>query len=87
MKIRESCLQTGNLGYKTGLSFTNWESWVTKGILGLLFTKLFGGIFSIMKKCIAIVRTFAYNRNRYKYDSQKGDDLYGYKVSKFIRKN
>ena len=32
MKIRESCLQTGNLDYKTGLSFTN-------GILGLLFTK------------------------------------------------
>ena len=31
-------LQTGNLGYKTGLSFTKRESWVTKGILGLLFT-------------------------------------------------
>ena len=27
-----------NLGYKTGLSFTKWESWVTNGILGLLFT-------------------------------------------------
>lgn len=38
MKIRESSLQTGNLGYKTGLSFTNGESWVTNGILGLLFT-------------------------------------------------
>ena len=38
MKIRESCLQTGNLGYKTGLSFTNGDSWVTNGILGLLFT-------------------------------------------------
>ena len=31
-------LQTGNLGYKTGLSFTNGDSWVTNGILGLLFT-------------------------------------------------
>ena len=40
MKIRESCLQTGNLVYKTGFSFTNRESWVTKGILGLLFTYL-----------------------------------------------
>jgi len=38
MKIRESCLQTGNLAYKTGFSFTKRESWVTKGILGLLFT-------------------------------------------------
>jgi hypothetical protein len=32
-------LQTGNLGYKTGLSFTNGDSWVTNGILGLLFTE------------------------------------------------
>ena len=31
-------LQTGNLAYKTGFSFTKRESWVTKGILGLLFT-------------------------------------------------
>ena len=31
-------LQTGNLGYKTGLSFTKWESWFTNGILSLLFT-------------------------------------------------
>ena len=38
MKIRESCLQTGNLAYKPGFSFTKRESWVTKGILGLLFT-------------------------------------------------
>jgi hypothetical protein len=36
---RDFHLQTGNLGYKTGLSFTNGESWVTNGILGLLFTK------------------------------------------------
>ena len=35
---RDFHLQTGNLGYKTGLSFTNWESWVTNGILSLLFT-------------------------------------------------
>ena len=35
---RDFHLQTGNLGYKTGLSFTNGESWVTNGILGLLFT-------------------------------------------------
>ena len=33
-------LQTGNLAYKTGFSFTKRESWVTKGILGLLFTYL-----------------------------------------------
>lgn len=38
---RDFHLQTGNLGYKTGLSFTNGESWVTNGILGLLFTVLF----------------------------------------------
>ena len=38
MKIRESSLQTGNLGYKTVLSFTNGESWVTNWILSLLFT-------------------------------------------------
>lgn len=37
---RDFHLQTGNLGYKTGLSFTNGESWVTNGILGLLFTLL-----------------------------------------------
>ena len=37
---RDFHLQTGNLGYKTGLSFTNGESWVTNGILGLLFTKV-----------------------------------------------
>lgn len=36
---RDFHLQTGNLGYKTGLSFTNGESWVTNGILGLLFTR------------------------------------------------
>ena len=35
---REFHLQTGNLAYKTGFSFTKRESWVTKGILGLLFT-------------------------------------------------
>ena len=38
---RDFHLQTGNLGYKTGLSFTNGDSWVTNGILGLLFTKNF----------------------------------------------
>ena len=38
-------LQTGNLGYKTGLSFTNGDSWVTNGILGLLFTICFFDIF------------------------------------------
>ena len=38
---RDFHLQTGNLGYKTGLSFTNGESWVTNGILGLLFTLYF----------------------------------------------
>lgn len=37
---RDFHLQTGNLGYKTGLSFTNGESWVTNGILGLLFTQV-----------------------------------------------
>lgn len=37
---REFHLQTGNLAYKTGFSFTKRESWVTKGILGLLFTKI-----------------------------------------------
>ena len=35
---REFHLQTGNLAYKTGFSFTKRDSWVTKGILGLLFT-------------------------------------------------
>ena len=35
---REFHLQTGNLAYKTGFSFTKRESWDTKGILGLLFT-------------------------------------------------
>ena len=35
---REFHLQTGNLAYKTGFSFTKRESWVTKGILELLFT-------------------------------------------------
>ena len=37
---RDFHLQTGNLGYKTGLSFTNGDYWVTNGILGLLFTRL-----------------------------------------------
>jgi hypothetical protein len=31
-------LQTGNLVYKTGFSFTNRDSWITNGIFGLLFT-------------------------------------------------
>ena len=35
---RDFHLQTGKLDYKTGLSFTNWDSWITNGILGLLFT-------------------------------------------------
>ena len=35
---REFHLQTGNLGYKTGFSFTKRESWTTNGSLGLLFT-------------------------------------------------
>ena len=35
---RDFHLQTGNLGYKTGLSFTKRESCVTNGILSLLFT-------------------------------------------------
>ena len=35
---RDFHLQTGNLGYKTGHSFTKWESWFTNGILSLLFT-------------------------------------------------
>ena len=35
---RDFHLQTGTLGYKTGLSFTKWESWFTNGILSLLFT-------------------------------------------------
>ena len=42
---REFHLQTGNLAYKTGFSFTKRESWVTKGILGLLFTCSFLSIF------------------------------------------
>ena len=37
---RDFHLQTGNLDYKTGLSFTKRESCVTNGILGLLFTNL-----------------------------------------------
>lgn len=39
---RDFHLQTGNLGYKTGFSFTKWESCVTNGILGLLFTEKIG---------------------------------------------
>lgn len=35
---RDFHLQTGNLGYKTGLSFTNRDFWIINGILGLLFT-------------------------------------------------
>ena len=38
LTTRDFHLQTGNLGYKTGLSFTKWESWFTNGILSLLFT-------------------------------------------------
>ncbi|WP_306769049.1 hypothetical protein, partial [Agathobacter rectalis] len=41
---REFHLQTGNLAYKTGFSFTKRESWVTKGILGLLFTLLINNL-------------------------------------------
>ena len=35
---RERRLQNGNLAYKTGLSFTNWDTWITNGTLGLQFT-------------------------------------------------
>ena len=45
---RDFHLQTGNLGYKTGFSFTNGESWVTKGILSLLFTSLGYGLYYIL---------------------------------------
>ena len=43
---REFHLQTGNLAYKNGFSFTKRESWVTKGILGLLFTLYIFGFWS-----------------------------------------
>lgn len=59
MKIRESCLQTGNLGYKTKLSFTNGDSWVTNGILGLLFTP--GAVGRVF------LRTVCYNKLSYLY--------------------
>ena len=56
---REFHLQTGNLAYKTGFSFTKRESWVTKGILGLLFTKKLAksvvGIALIVSVAILIV--------------------------------
>jgi hypothetical protein len=38
MNHRDFHLQNGNLIYKTGFLFTNWDFWVTNGILGLLFT-------------------------------------------------
>ncbi|MBR1848511.1 MAG: hypothetical protein IJ791_04665, partial [Lachnospiraceae bacterium] len=36
---RDFRLQKGNLAYKTGISFTKWDSWNTNGTLGLLFTQ------------------------------------------------
>ena len=38
MEISESRLQNGKVIYKAGISFTKWESCVTNGNLGLLFT-------------------------------------------------
>ena len=35
---REFRLQSGTLTYKTGVSFTKWDSWIANGTLGLLFT-------------------------------------------------
>ena len=52
---RDFHLQTGNLGYKTGLSFTNGDYWVTNGILGLLFTvskKMRKDLFDLAVKCM-----------------------------------
>jgi len=35
---RDFRLQKGIFAYKTGISFTKWDSWSTNGTLGLLFT-------------------------------------------------
>ena len=37
---RDFRLQKGILAYKTGISFTKWDSWSTSGTLGLLFTEV-----------------------------------------------
>jgi len=54
---RDFRLQKGNLAYKTGISFTKWDSWSTNGTLGLLFTP--SGILSY--KIIAFVSHPHYN--------------------------
>jgi len=54
-------LQTWNLGYKTGLSFTNGDSWVTNGILGLLFTKYGNFTLSMLKNYFDIIKKYVYN--------------------------
>ena len=54
---RDFHLQTGNLAYKPGLSFTKWESWFTNGILSLLFTN----IDSLNFICLKIILTLSKN--------------------------
>ena len=63
MKIRESCLQTGNLGYKTGLSFTNWDSWVT------IYRKILIEYY-MLKNYFDIIKKYVYN---IKIDSKQED--------------
>ena len=67
---REFHLQTGNLAYKTGFSFTKRDSWVTKGILGLLFTnslKIVAQNAPILNTITVISHFLAFRQSLYTY--------------------
>ena len=55
MKIRESCLQTGNFIYKPGISLTKQDFHLQRGILGL--QRGFSGYYLPAMNVLAIVRS------------------------------
>ena len=85
---RDFHLQTGNLGYKTGLSFTNGESWVTNGILGLLFT----GYVIIpewpdLNRVISLHTRISNNLNRYAKKANETGKLYEEDIAEIKKMN
>ena len=67
MKIREIRLQNGIFVYKAGISFTKWDFHLQRETLGLqtglsLYISPLNNI--LCETSIAIVRTFAYNKDR-----------------------
>lgn len=77
MKIRESCLQTGNFIYKPGISLTKQDFHLQRGSLGL--QRGFSGyylpsyIFEVRESTEKILERFSYDELKWKIpDERKG---------------